>query len=114
MRCSAPGWVKAFQASVGNALGPPRAARGWARASMPCRTRMPALRAAAERASTGMPVSAAMSLRLRWRSWYCSRSQCGSMPPPGSGAGWLSPALVRSCLMARSLHPVMRAILRGP
>ena len=114
MRCSAPGRVKAFQTSVGNAPGPPRAARGWARPVMPCRTRMPALRAAAARASTGTPVSAAMSLRLRWRSWYCSRSQCGSMPLSGSGAGWRSPALVRSCLMARSLHPVMRAILRGP
>jgi hypothetical protein len=30
-----PGRVKAFQTSVGNALGPPRAARRWARASMP-------------------------------------------------------------------------------
>ena len=90
MRCSAPGWVKAFQTSAVNAPGPPRAARGWARPLMPCRTRMPALRAAAARASTGTPVSAAMSLRLRWRSWYCSRSQCGSMPPSGGGAGWRS------------------------
>jgi hypothetical protein len=57
MRCSAPGWVKAFQASGVNAPGPPGAASGWARPLMPCRTRMPALRAAA-----------AMSLRLRWRS----------------------------------------------
>ncbi len=32
----------------------------------------------------------------------------------GGGAGWQSPALVRSCLMACSLHPVMRAILRAP
>ena len=115
MRCSAPGWVKTFQTSGENAPGPPRAARGWARPVMPCRTRMPASRAAAARASTGVPVSAAMSLRLRWRSWYCSRSQCGSMCSlPSGGAGWRSPALVRSCLMVRSLHPVMRAILRAP
>jgi Winged helix DNA-binding domain len=31
-----------------------------------------------------------------------------------AGAGWRSPVLVRSCLMVRSLHPVIRAILRGP
>ena len=66
MRCSAPGWLNAFQTSGVNALGPPRAARGWARPVMPCRTRMPALRAAAARVSIGTPVSAAMSLRLRW------------------------------------------------
>jgi len=29
-------------------------------------------------------------------------------------SGSRSPELVRSCLMVRSLHPVMRAILRGP
>ena len=53
----------------GNAPGPPKVARGWARLLMPCWTRIPALRAAAARASTGVPVSAAMSLRLRWWFW---------------------------------------------
>jgi hypothetical protein len=72
------------------------------------------LAATATRASTGVPVSAEMSLRLRWRSWYCSRSHCGSVPPSECGAGWRSLALVRRCLMVRSLHPVMRAILRAP
>ena len=114
MRCSAPGWVKTFQTSGGNATGPPRAPRGWARPVMPSRTRMPALRAAAARASTGVPVSVAMSLRLRWWSWYLSRSQSGSMAPSGGGARKRSPVLARSCLMVRSLHPVMQAILRGP
>jgi AcrR family transcriptional regulator len=71
---------------IHRAPGPPRAARGWARPVMPCRTRMPTLRPSAAKASTGTLVSAAMSLRLRWRSWYCSRSQCGSTPPSG-GAG---------------------------
>jgi membrane-associated PAP2 superfamily phosphatase len=32
----------------------------------------------------------------------------------GAGAGWRSPALVKSCRMTRSLHRVMRAISRGP
>ena len=98
----------------GNAPGPPKMARGWGRPLMPCRTRMPACRAAAARASTVVPVSAAMSLRLRWRSWYCPRSQCESMAPSGRRVGWRSPVLVRSCPMVRSLHPVIRAILRGP
>ena len=85
MRCSAPGWVKTFQTSVVNAPGPPRAARGWARPLMPCRTRMPALRAAAARASTGVPVSAAMSLRLRWRSGIARGASAGRRRVPGRG-----------------------------
>src|ERR1017187_9304790 len=92
MRCSACGREKTSQTAGGNAAGPPRLASGWSRPLMPCRTGMPAVRAAAARVLAGMPVPAAMSLRLRLRAWYCSRSQCGSMSLPGGAAGCRSPA----------------------
>ena len=78
--------AKAAQIPGGNAAGPPRLAGG-TRLLIPCRTGMPALRAAAVRVPTGMPVSVAMSLRLRCRTWYCSFSHCGDAGGLGYRAG---------------------------
>jgi hypothetical protein len=114
IRCSEPALAKAPRIAGGKSAGLPRLARGRAPPLTPCRTGMPALRAAVARVPTGMLVSAVMSLRLRCRTWYCSFSRCGSISRSGRGASCRSRLLTRSCRMRRSLQPVMRAILRGP
>jgi hypothetical protein len=109
IRCSAFGRVKAFQTAGGNV---PRLARGWARPLTPCRTGIPAVRAAAARVSAGIPVSAAMSLRLRRCAWYCSRSQRGSMLRFGLCAGSRNPVLARTLRCPRAEGGPAAGVLR--